>query len=374
MKFSMSLPVLREPGRAQPYHRTFALARIAEEAGFDTATVGHHHFMAGNMSDPLTLLAAVAARTDTLRVGTGIFQLPVHHPLRVAEQVATIDEISGGRVSLGVGLGWWPLEYQAHGSDFRRRGARMEEALEILRLVWSRENVSYQGRFHSFPELTVYPRPVQERIPLWVAGVADAAVERAARLGDAWLCGPVQSLDKAQECLRVYRAACATHAKPADWVLRRYAWLGTDRRTVAEHVLPAYVDGLLAHWRESAEDAGEKDLIRRLDAGEDVSAEEIAHDRLLWGALAPWTGSRGTCWWPVSVPGRTTVSAKVRSSRPTAGPTCRERTSTAPSRRCRTGAVSHPAQAPPPGPTPDRKAVAGAGERRTGQVRQDRVV
>jgi probable F420-dependent oxidoreductase len=284
MRFSVSLPVLREAGHAQPYHRTFALARIAEEAGFDTATVGHHHFMAGNMSDPLTLLAAVAARTDTLRVGTGIFQLPVHHPLRVAEQVATIDEISGGRVSLGVGLGWWPLEYQAHGSDFRSRGARMEEALEILRLVWSRENVSYQGRFHSFPELTVHPRPVQERIPLWVAGVADAAVERAARLGDAWLCGPVQSLGKALECLEVYRTACVTHAKPADWVLRRYAWLGTDRRAVAEQVLPAYVDGLLAHWRESAEDDAEKDLIRRLDAGEDVSAEEIAHDRLLWGA------------------------------------------------------------------------------------------
>ncbi|WP_331767222.1 LLM class flavin-dependent oxidoreductase [Embleya sp. NBC_00896] len=284
MKFSMSLPVLRDPGHAQPYHRTFALARIAEEAGFDTATIGHHHFMPGNMSDPLTLLAAVAARTDTLRVGTGIFQLPVHNPLRVAEQVATIDEISGGRVSLGVGLGWWPLEYQAHGSEFRTRGARMEEALQILRLVWSRENVQYQGRFHSFPELTVHPRPVQEHIPLWVAGVADTAVERAARLGDAWLCGPVQSLAKAQACLAVYRAACAAHDKRPDWVLRRYAWVGKDRRSVAEEVLPAYVDGLLAHWRESAEDDTEKDLFRRLDAGEDVPAEEIAHDRLLWGA------------------------------------------------------------------------------------------
>ncbi|MGW1991532.1 LLM class flavin-dependent oxidoreductase [Embleya sp. NPDC001921] len=283
MRFSMSLPVLRDPGHAQPYHRTFALARIAEEAGFDTATVGHHHFMPGNMSDPLTLLAAVAARTDTLRVGTGIFQLPVHHPLRVAEQVATIDEISGGRVTLGVGLGWWPLEYAAHGSEFRTRGARMEEALEILRLVWTRENVAYRGRFHDFPELTVYPRPVQEHIPLWVAGVADAAVERAARLGDAWLCGPVQSLAKARSCLAVYRAACARHARRPDWVLRRYAWLGKDRRTVAEEVLPAYVGGLLEHWRASAEDATERDLFHRLDAGEHVPAEEIARDRLLWG-------------------------------------------------------------------------------------------
>ena len=126
MKFSMSLPILRDPSSNDPYRETFELARIAEEAGFDTATVGHHHFMPGNMSDPLTFLAAVAVRTETLRVGTGIFQLPVHNPVRVAEQVATIDELSGGRISLGVGLGWWPLEYEVQGSVFRERGGRME--------------------------------------------------------------------------------------------------------------------------------------------------------------------------------------------------------------------------------------------------------
>jgi alkanesulfonate monooxygenase SsuD/methylene tetrahydromethanopterin reductase-like flavin-dependent oxidoreductase (luciferase family) len=116
VKFSLSLPLLRDAGSTCPYRNTFELARIAEESGFDTATIGHHHFMPGIMSDPLTFLTAVAARTNTLRVGTGIFQLPVHQPIRVAEQVATVDQVSGGRVSLGVGLGWWPLEYAAHGS------------------------------------------------------------------------------------------------------------------------------------------------------------------------------------------------------------------------------------------------------------------
>lgn len=285
MKFSLSLPVLRDRSHPDPYHETFALAQLAEEAGFDTVTVGHHHFLPGNMSDPLTFLTAVAVRTSTLRVGTGIFQLPVHNPVRVAEQVATIDELSGGRISLGVGLGWWPLEYQVHGSHFRTRGARMEEALEILRLVWTEEKTSYDGRFYSFPELTVHPRPVQQpSIPLWVAGVADAAVDRAARLGDAWLCGPVQSLGKAQSCLRVYRDSCARHGRQPEWILRRYAWIGTDRRSVEEDVLPAYVDGLLEHWRESAEDDVELDLFRRIDAGEHVPPTEIAQDRLLWGS------------------------------------------------------------------------------------------
>src|SRR5687768_15694062 len=143
VRFSLSLPLLRDLSSRDPFGPTFDLARIAEQEGFDTATIGHHHFMPGNMADPLTFLATVAARTERLRVGTGIFQLPVHNPVRVAEQVATIDQLSGGRISLGVGLGWWPLEYEVHGSVFAERGARMEEALEILRLVWTTEHASF---------------------------------------------------------------------------------------------------------------------------------------------------------------------------------------------------------------------------------------
>lgn len=285
MKFSFSLPLLRDRSARDPYAATFELARIGEAAGFDTATVGHHHFMPGNMSDPLTFLAAVAARTDTLRVGTGILQLPVHHPLQVAEQVATIDEMSGGRISLGVGMGWWPLEYQVFGASFADRGAEMEEALTILRLVWTQENVAFEGRFHSFPELTVYPRPVQRpHPPLWVAGVAAVAVDRAARLGDAWICGPTQSLARAKECLATYRGSCARHERGADWILRRYAWVEPDGAHVRDEVLPRYVTGLVDHWRESAEDAAERELVRRIDAGEDVAPEEIADERLLWGS------------------------------------------------------------------------------------------
>ena len=284
MKFSLSLPLLRDLDARDPFAETFELARIAEENGYDTVTIGHHHFMMGNMSDPLTFLAAVAARTSTVRVGTGIFQLPIHNPVRVAEQVATIDQLSGGRVTLGVGMGWWPLEYEVHGSVFRERGARMEEALEILRLVWQQESTSYEGRFHSFPELTVHPRPVQQpNPPLWVAGVADAAVDRAARLGDAWICGPVQSLAAALRCLDVYRPRCAALGKPADWVLRRYAWVGESDQQVRNEVLPRYVDGLMVHWRESAEEAEELELFARIDAGEPITAEDIAADRLLWG-------------------------------------------------------------------------------------------
>ena len=285
MKFSVTLPDFRDANHRDPYWQSFELARVAEESGFDTVTIGHHHFMPGNQSDPLTFMTAVAARTSTLRVGTGIFQLPIHDPLRVAEQVATIDQISGGRVSLGVGIGWWALEFEAHGSNFRQRGARIEEALQILKLVWTEENTSFEGRFYRFPELTMHPRPVQKpHPPLWVAGVAPVAVDRAARLGDAWLCGPVQSLGKARSCLAQYRDTCTALGKPADWILRRYAWIAPTRREVEDEVLPAYVDGLMEHWRESVEEDEEKDLFARIDAGEGVSAHDVARDRLLWGS------------------------------------------------------------------------------------------
>ena len=284
MKFSFSLPVLRDITDKDPFRQTYQLAAIAEAAGFDTATIGHHHFMPGNQSDPLTFMATVAARTDVLRVGTGIFQLPIHNPVRVAEQVATIDQVSAGRVSLGVGMGWWSLEYDVHGSVFAERGARMEEALQILRLVWSTEHATFEGRFHRFDDLTVYPRPVQApHPPIWVAGVAKPAVDRAARLGDAWLWGPVQSLSAGGRCLDQYRSAAAAAGRPGEWILRRFAWLGTDRRQIEDDVLPAYVNGLIEHWRESTEDAEERALFARMDAGEAVSPQEIAADRLLWG-------------------------------------------------------------------------------------------
>jgi alkanesulfonate monooxygenase SsuD/methylene tetrahydromethanopterin reductase-like flavin-dependent oxidoreductase (luciferase family) len=161
----------------------------------------------------------------------------------------------------------------------------MDEALRILKLVWTHEKTSFEGRHYRFPELTMHPRPVQEpHPPLWVAGVADAAVERAARLGDAWLCGPVQSLAKARACLGVYRDACARHGTRPAWILRRYAWIAPTRREVEDRILADYVDGLMAHWRESAEDEVEKRLFARIDAGERVGAEEIARDRLLWGS------------------------------------------------------------------------------------------
>ncbi|WP_236794705.1 LLM class flavin-dependent oxidoreductase [Amycolatopsis sp. GM8] len=281
----MSLPLVRDLSDRAPYRKTLELLALAEEAGFDTVTIGQHHFRQGDPADPLTLLAGFITHTERLRFGTGIHILPIHHPLLVAEQVATLDQLSGGRVTLGAGIGWNQQEYRVFGADFARRGELMEEALEILKLVWEHENTAYQGKFFDFEELTVYPRPVQRPSPpLWVAGARHVAVRRAARRGDAWLCGPVQALSSVLELLPTYRSACAELGKEPEWVLRRFGWVKPTRREVEEGMLPRYVRGLVAHWRESSEVAEPRAIVRRLDEGEDVPAAEIAQDRLLWGA------------------------------------------------------------------------------------------
>jgi probable F420-dependent oxidoreductase len=285
MRFSVSLPYFVDPSSNRPLAGIFDLVHAAERWGYDTVTIGHHHFQPGYPSDPLTLMAAVAATTERVRVGTGIFQLPLHHPLRVAEQVATIDQISGGRVSLGVGLGWWPVEFTALGVDIHQRGARMEEALTILRAAWTEEHVSFHGRFFSFDDVTVHPRPVQRPGPiLQVAGGSARAVDRAARLGDEWLCSPSETFDNMLRWSNAYRERRAALGRPAPWVLRRYAWIAPTRKEILDGVLPQYVAGVMGHLREAAEDDANRSVIARMDAGEAVDPAEIADDRILWGA------------------------------------------------------------------------------------------
>jgi probable F420-dependent oxidoreductase len=285
MRFSVSLPYFVDPSSDRPLGAIFEMVQTAERWGYDTVTIGHHHFQPGYPSDPLTLMAAIAATTERVRVGTGIFQLPLHHPLRVAEQVATIDQISGGRISLGVGLGWWPVEFTALGVDIHQRGARMEEALTILRAAWTGEHISFHGKFFDFDDVTVFPRPVQRPNPiLQVAGGSVPAVDRAARLGDEWLCSPSEVIDNVVRWITEYRRRRAELGTPPAWVLRRYAWIAPTRQEILEGVLPQYVAGVMGHLRESAEDEANRSVIARMDAGEAVDPAEIADDRILWGA------------------------------------------------------------------------------------------
>jgi probable F420-dependent oxidoreductase len=137
----------------------------------------------------LVLFGYLAAVTRRLELVTGILILPQRQTALVAKQAAEVDVLSGGRLRLGVGLGWNSVEYEALGMDFRRRGAAIEEQIHVLRLLWTQPVVTFHGRRHRITAAGINPLPVQRPIPIWMGGESDAAIRRTARLADGWFPG-----------------------------------------------------------------------------------------------------------------------------------------------------------------------------------------
>jgi probable F420-dependent oxidoreductase len=191
------------------YRDAIALARAAEEAGFDSFWVSEHHGLDdGYLPSPLVLLAAIAGATERITLGTGLVIAPLHHPLRIAEDAAVVDHLSGGRLVLGLGIGYVDHEFRMFDSRWSQRGTRLAETVEVLRLAWTGEPFSFAGRTMSFTDVRVTPRPYRDGgIPIWLGGYADAAVLRAGRIADGHLTGRGEPhvIDAATAALRSVR-------------------------------------------------------------------------------------------------------------------------------------------------------------------------
>lgn len=137
--------------------------------------------------EPFVLFAYMAAVTTTVELAPGVLILPQRQTALVAKQAATLDALSGGRLRLGVGLGWNPIEYQALGEAFHTRGRRMEEQVELLRRLWTEPLVTFSGTWHTIDDAGLNPLPIRRPIPIWFGASAEAAVRRAARLADGWM-------------------------------------------------------------------------------------------------------------------------------------------------------------------------------------------
>ena len=163
--------------------------------------------------DPMYGLAAMAATTSRVRLGTNCLILPQRNPVLLAKEVAALDHLSGGRVSLGVGLGWSPEEFAALGVPFERRGARADEYIAAMTCLWTDEVATFEGEFVSFTKAVQLPKPIQQpRPPILIGGQSAAALRRAARMGDGWsswllpedqITATLQGLD--EECERAGR-------------------------------------------------------------------------------------------------------------------------------------------------------------------------
>ena len=137
--------------------------------------------------EPFALFAFCAAITRRIELATGVLILPQRQTTLVAKQAAAVDVLSGGRLRLGIGVGWNPVEFEALGENIHDRGKRVEEQLEVMRLLWTRELVTYVGRWHRVPDAGIKPLPVQRPIPVWMGGESEAVLRRAARLADGWI-------------------------------------------------------------------------------------------------------------------------------------------------------------------------------------------
>jgi probable F420-dependent oxidoreductase len=171
------------------YRETIELVRLAEAVGFDSAWVSEHHGSSdGYLPSLLPMLAAMAATTERIDLGTGIVLTPFHDPIRLAEDAAVVDQLSGGRLILGLGIGWREEEFRMFGVPISERLQRTVETIEVLRRAWSGRRFSFRGRAFRYDRVRVTPPPARPGgPPIYLGGYAESAVRRAGRLGDGYI-------------------------------------------------------------------------------------------------------------------------------------------------------------------------------------------
>lgn len=200
--------------------------------------------------EPFVLFSYLAGLTQRIELVTGVIILPQRQTVLVAKQAAALDVLSGGRLRLGIGIGWNPVEYEALGENFKNRGRRSEEQIEVLRALWTQELVTFAGRWHKITDAGLNPLPIQRPIPLWFGGSHEQVLRRIGRLGDGWLSllSPDDkcrtAIDKLRSCAReagrdpssigIEGRILVGHRSAEEWLKEIAAWkdLGATHLTI----------------------------------------------------------------------------------------------------------------------------------------------
>ena len=286
MRISINIPRHFDPSDVVPLRRTYAFAEQLEQLGFYAAYCGHHSFTpdTGDLSAPFAFLSAVAARTERLRLGTGIYLAALHHPVDVCEQVSTLDQISGGRAILGCAVGYHEYEYAGFGLAYEERGSRLNETLEILRSAWATGRYNHAGRHFQLHDLAVHPLSVQQpRPPILVGGTSKAAIERAAKLGDGWFSLPMETLPVVKKLAAQYRDACARYGTEPYICLMREAWVAPTAAEVERDWLASALGFHKFYWEAGTKGDADDPVLQRVAAGEAVDYQTFARDRAIAG-------------------------------------------------------------------------------------------
>lgn len=220
------------------YSNTLENVQLSEKVGFHSAWLSEHHFLEdGYCSSPLTMAAAMAAKTEKIRIGTGALILPLHNPVRIAEDAATVDLISNGRFDLGVAIGYRKEEFEGFNLDIKKRPSRIEEAIEIIQKSWSVGTFSYKGKRFNFEDINVTPKPVQKPIPMYIGAFEEPAIRRAGKLGLPLLIGPGRTTQMIKDTLEWFNdeAKKAGHNTDSiEHILLRETYIDTDQNRAVE--------------------------------------------------------------------------------------------------------------------------------------------
>ncbi|MBV9511078.1 MAG: LLM class flavin-dependent oxidoreductase [Caulobacteraceae bacterium] len=253
-------------------------AKLLEDLGFDFTTVGQHSFTPEFPSPaPLTRMAWLAGKTERLNLLTGVVILPLYPPASIAEQVAEISVLSGGRIMLGAGVGYRQYEFDGYQIDMKTRGRRMDEAVQLLHQVFQTGEFEFHGKFYPMPKLPLAPRPASPP-PIFVGGTSEPALNRAARWGDGLLTENMSTLEVMSGYLGRYRQLTrGAGRQPGSVVLYRNAYLSTSRKEIEEDFIPAVLKEHLGYRSHgAAENVDDEDTFyARAAKGETIGLEEL---------------------------------------------------------------------------------------------------
>ena len=256
--------------------------RAARDVGFDLISTGQHYLAAPyQMSTVFPLLGRLAAEAGEMHVAATVILVPLHNPVELAESVATMDSICDGRFILGIGLGYRDSEYAAFGIQRSERVGRLREAVEVMKLLWTEEEVEFNGKYYQVPRTKVVTRPVQKPYPpIWVAANNDIAIRRAARWGYPWLINPHATVPMVADQWTRYKAALGEAGQPTPVVLpmMRELYVAQNRETAYIESRP-YLQGkyvAYASWGQDKAMPG--------DVSFNIPYEDLAHDRFLLGS------------------------------------------------------------------------------------------
>jgi alkanesulfonate monooxygenase SsuD/methylene tetrahydromethanopterin reductase-like flavin-dependent oxidoreductase (luciferase family) len=283
MRFGIHLGQQHLPGESafERFKEHVEQVRLLRDYGFDSIWAGQHYLAYPlQFLQTIPLLARLSAEAGDMFVGTDIIILTVQNPVDIAEQIATLDIMTGGRAIFGVGLGYRDVEFDAFGVDRKERVSRFEEILTIVRRLWTEDSVTFKGKHFDLRDVRESLKPVQKpHPPIWIGATNDTAIRRAARMGDTWILTTHASFPTLARQLEIYKAALKDAGKPFPKELARVPELYVAEndeaafRECREYIVTKYK--AYVAWGQERDVPKEERL--------DVPFEELARDRFLIG-------------------------------------------------------------------------------------------